>query len=279
MDGQTYAFIGLERVGGIVVYNVSNPTAPEFVQYLNNRDFSGDAEAGTAGDLGPEGLVFISAEDSPTGRPALVVGNEVSGSTTFYDFGKTTVGTDAAEELKGADTTNDAVQAGAGDDIVAGLLGDDIIYGGDGDDILRGDGNSKKSNAGGSNGGDDIIYGGAGNDRIGGKAGNDTLFGDAGDDQLWGDDGDDILRGGLGNDILTGDDFSGGTGADTFVLALGEGTDTIVDFQAGIDTIQILGASGATLSFNGEQILANDEVLAIVKGVDTATLGSSLVIL
>lgn len=82
--GRTLAFIGLERVGGIAMYDVSNPTAPELLDYLNNRDFSGDAEAGTAGDLGPEGLTFIAAEDSPTGVPLLAVGNEVSGTTTIF---------------------------------------------------------------------------------------------------------------------------------------------------------------------------------------------------
>lgn len=273
VDGETYAFIGLERIGGVVVYNVSDPTAPEFVQYLNNRDFTGDAEEGTAGDLGAEGLAFISAEDSPTGRPALVVGNEVSGSTTFFDFGATTVGTDVAEELVGANDSNDAVQAGAGDDTVAGRLGDDIIYGGDGDDILRGDRNSRKS--GGTVGGDDIIFGGAGDDRIGGKGGNDTLFGDEGDDQLWGDDGDDILRGGLGNDVLTGDDFSGGQGSDTFVLAVSEGTDTITDFEVGTDFIGLAGElTFGALAFAGNAISLADgtEVLAVLTGVDTTTL-------
>ena len=84
IDGNTYAFVGLERIGGIMVYDVSNPSAPVFVQYLNNRDFSGDAEAGTAGDLGPEGLVFIPAEDSPTGENLLAAANEISGTTTLY---------------------------------------------------------------------------------------------------------------------------------------------------------------------------------------------------
>ena len=87
INGQTFAFIGLERAGGIMVYNVTNPQNPGFVQYLNNRDFSvsqENLEAGMAGDLGPEGLAFIAAEDSPNGKPMLAVGNEVSGTTTFY---------------------------------------------------------------------------------------------------------------------------------------------------------------------------------------------------
>jgi hypothetical protein len=86
IQGVTYAFIGLERIGGIVIYDLTNPLAPEFVTYVNNRDFSGDAEAGTAGDLGPEGLVFIPASESPNGEPLLVVANEVSGSTTIYQI-------------------------------------------------------------------------------------------------------------------------------------------------------------------------------------------------
>ncbi|MGD9018717.1 MAG: choice-of-anchor I family protein [Desulfuromonadales bacterium] len=84
VDGRHYAFIGFERVGGIVVYDISNPIAPQFLQYINNRDFSGDAASGTAGDLGPEGLLFISPDESPIKQPLLIVTNEVSGTTTIY---------------------------------------------------------------------------------------------------------------------------------------------------------------------------------------------------
>ena len=66
VDGRTYAFVGLERISGIMVYDITNPANSTFVQYINNRDFSGDAAAGSAGDLGPEGITFISAADSPT---------------------------------------------------------------------------------------------------------------------------------------------------------------------------------------------------------------------
>lgn len=100
IDGKTFAFVGLERVGGIMVYDITDPTNVLFDSYINPRDFSiadGDLESeviGLAGtipasrlgdlDLGPEGLLFISAADSPTGFPLLVVANEVSGTTTIY---------------------------------------------------------------------------------------------------------------------------------------------------------------------------------------------------
>lgn len=86
LSGRTYAFIGFERVGGIAVYDITDPEASEFVTYVNNRDFAADAESTAAGDLGPEGIVFIAAEDSPTGTPVVVTGNEVSGTTTVFEI-------------------------------------------------------------------------------------------------------------------------------------------------------------------------------------------------
>ncbi|MFS0700882.1 choice-of-anchor I family protein, partial [Cellulomonas sp. 179-A 4D5 NHS] len=87
VDGRTYAFVGFERVGGVAVYDVTDPRDASFVSYLNNRDFSVSVEDGgdlaAAGDLGPESIAFVPAADSPTGKPLLAVGNEVSGSTTL----------------------------------------------------------------------------------------------------------------------------------------------------------------------------------------------------
>lgn len=91
---RTYAFIGFERVGGVVVYDVTEPAASTFVTYLNNRDFSVSVEDAddpaavldAAGDLGPEGVEFVAAADSPTGKALVVVGNEVSGTTTFFSL-------------------------------------------------------------------------------------------------------------------------------------------------------------------------------------------------
>jgi DNA-binding beta-propeller fold protein YncE len=74
---KSFAFIGLERTGGIMVYDVTVPTSPSFVTYASSRE-------GAGGDLGPEGLAFVSADDSPTGEPLLIVGNEISGTTAIY---------------------------------------------------------------------------------------------------------------------------------------------------------------------------------------------------
>lgn len=86
VKGRHYAFIGLERVGGIMVYDITDPYGVKFVRYLNNRNFLGDPEAGTAGDLGPEGIVFIPTHASPINRPLLAVTNEVSGTTTLLNL-------------------------------------------------------------------------------------------------------------------------------------------------------------------------------------------------
>ncbi len=84
LGGRTYAFVGLERIGGFVTYDVTDPKAARYVAYTNPRNFAGDPEAGTAGDLGPEGILFIDGKDSPTGTPLVVVANEISGTTSLF---------------------------------------------------------------------------------------------------------------------------------------------------------------------------------------------------
>jgi DNA-binding beta-propeller fold protein YncE len=95
INGKHYAFIGLERQGGIIVYDVSNPTTPVYQSYINNRDFSepvctavdeGDCDNDTynpaAGDLGPESIDYFTR----VGKHFIAVGNEVSGTTTVYQI-------------------------------------------------------------------------------------------------------------------------------------------------------------------------------------------------
>lgn len=85
IGGRTYAFVGLERTSGIAVVDITDPRHGRIAGYASNRVATGDAEAGTAGDLGPEGVHFIAAKDSPTHRPLLAVGNEISGTTTLWE--------------------------------------------------------------------------------------------------------------------------------------------------------------------------------------------------
>jgi hypothetical protein len=77
-----YAFVSLERQGGVLIMNVNDPANPRLVQYINNRNLTN----GT-GDQGPEGLVFVSAANSPTGSPLLLLANEVSSTVAVYQIG------------------------------------------------------------------------------------------------------------------------------------------------------------------------------------------------
>lgn len=83
----TFAFIGLERIGGIMIYDITDPNNPAFINYILGRDFSvADETSALAGDLGPEGIYFLTPADSPFGTYGLIVANEVSGTTTYYDI-------------------------------------------------------------------------------------------------------------------------------------------------------------------------------------------------
>jgi LPXTG-motif cell wall-anchored protein len=83
IGAQTFAFIGLERVGGVMVYDISSPTLPQFVAYKNPA-IDGSTGAG-ATDVSPEGMTFVPGAQSPNGTPLLLVANELSGTTTIYE--------------------------------------------------------------------------------------------------------------------------------------------------------------------------------------------------
>lgn len=81
---QAYAFVLLERVGGMMVYNVTDPANPVYLQYVNSRGtVPGDPESG---DLGPEGVMFVEASDSPTGKALVILSNEVSATLSIYSL-------------------------------------------------------------------------------------------------------------------------------------------------------------------------------------------------
>ena len=86
LGDRTYAFIGLERMGGIMVYDVTNPYDVQFADYVINRNLTeGLTNTDVIGDLAPESLVYVDAADSPTGQALLLVGSEVSGTVTVYE--------------------------------------------------------------------------------------------------------------------------------------------------------------------------------------------------
>ncbi len=96
IGSRTYVFVAPERIGGVYAYDITDPFAPVFQQYINFRNFAIDPrevcekrrpqsdECAEAGDLEPEGVLFIPASDAPTGVPLIAVVHEVSDSITLY---------------------------------------------------------------------------------------------------------------------------------------------------------------------------------------------------
>ena len=207
----------------------------------------------------------------------------------------TLLGTNNAETIRGGDGDdiihgrngddclvggrgNDALNGGRGNDVLNGGDGRDTFHGGLGDDTLRG---SKGNDSLDGGSGNDILNGGVAKDVLTGGSGDDRLMGGKGADTLDGEGGDDTLVGGKGRDTLVGgkgkDTLRGGLGRDSFVLAAGEGLDTIVDFNAHQDRLVLSGAlKFDSLSFSGNKIIDTDSssVLAELSGVDTTTLSA-----
>jgi Ca2+-binding RTX toxin-like protein len=193
-------------------------------------------------------------------------------------------GGDGADVLIGS-AGNDVLTGGAGDDVLIGGGGQDVLDGGPGDNVVIAGGAAAappasttvaaaavpQSQYDGTSG-DDRISASVSDGKLhitglaapvsidnAATAGTITLNGLAGDDVidasgissptmqfiLNGGDGNDLLHGGQGNDLLTG-----GAGADRFAFSGNNGTDTITDFQTGVDTIDISGYGAAIASFS-----------------------------
>ncbi len=251
VGGRTLAFIGLERTGGIMVYDVTEPTKASFVQYLD-------------GGIAPEGLSYIPAEDSPNGKPLLVVTNEESNTIDIFETEDTIeaiVGSNEAESLFGT----------VGEDIIKGKDGDDQIFGSEGVNTLYGDR------------GDDTIYGGSQADTIYGGADHDLIFADGGDNFINGGLGNDTIYTGSGNDTIVGgfgdDTIWLGGGHDVVVLELGNGTDIINNFQLGQTTFDVSGNTDSLSIIDGSsgaEISVNGNLIAIVSWTQASTLNNHI---
>ncbi len=191
---------------------------------------------------------------------------------------------------------DDSIKGGTGNDYLYGEAGDDSIDGGQGFDTLRetADVNFTLTDSQLIGNGTDnlasieraILSGGnsankidassfSGSTYVYGRSGNDTLLGGSDNDYLRGDNGDDLIDGGAGSDRLYG-----GSGKDTFVLSSVQGTDTIYDFEDGVDTLGLSGGltfNDLDIKANGSNtnILLNNQVLATLNRVNSNSIEQS----
>jgi alkaline phosphatase len=298
VEGTHYAFIGLERDSGVMVFDLSDPSSPVFDQYI-----AGDA----TGNNGPETIDFIPASDSTSGLAQIAVAYEgddtdtASDSTVVFELDNLSVDnsatgrTDAPDTLVG-DEGDDILGAGPGDDLVNGNGGNDSLGGGFDNDVVNGGAGNDTIGGGGQNdtvlGGEgddlmgggtgmDLVSGGLGNDSLGGGEGNDTVTGDDGDDFVAGGGRDDLVDGGAGDDTVNGgngdDTMTGGDGDDMFVfntVKAGE-VDIITDFEDGTEALRLTGVTFDDLSITdgedgAEVALAGHTI--VLEGVSAADL-------
>jgi Ca2+-binding RTX toxin-like protein len=159
---------------------------------------------------------------------------------------------------------NDQIFGKGGNDILNGSKGSDLLLGQEGKDKLFG------------GGGNDWLQGGLGSDLLQGNGGHDRIEGEEGNDKLIGGRGNDWLAGGMGKDTLRG-----GLGEDVFFLAPQQGRDVILDFQNGIDLIELdeqltfdnlqlstLNTKDVLITINKPDALYDGQALAVVKNVD-----------
>lgn len=257
IGARTLAFVGLERIGGIAVYDVSNPLAPVFERYVNHRDFSQPTSSDAALDLGVEDLKYIGADESPTGLPLIMSVNEISGTLSFFALSMPSgarLTPDGVLEIVGT-AADDAVhvgRAGANVRVTAGFLpsGSAVFPAAQVQSIhaLMGAGNDRvfldrhlTIPA--------VLEGWAGADQLSAGGGLSTMLGGLGNDILLNTIGTAIMVGGEGNDLLSGlggrSIAIGGRGMDALVG--GHRQDLLIGGSTAFDTdlvaLQSLGAS------------------------------------
>ncbi len=96
IGGNTYAFIALERIGGVMVYDVTNPNAPVYVTYVNNRSLPSGGP-----DRGAEGIIFIPQSQSPNGQHIVVAANEVSSTLSIWGIAGCTIPISSSVSVSG----------------------------------------------------------------------------------------------------------------------------------------------------------------------------------
>lgn len=78
VNGRTYAFVGLERIGGVMICDITDPSAVTFRNYVNSRNYSADIYD----DVSPEGVIFVASEQNISGAPLVIASNKASGTVS-----------------------------------------------------------------------------------------------------------------------------------------------------------------------------------------------------
>lgn len=219
-----------------------------------------------SGDGGNDTLIYLGTDDREI---SLVPG---SFENIRAGQGNNTVwGGDEANIIEGEDG-DDTLFGFGGDDVLVGGAGADSLMGGDGNDEIHADADDTWFSGGdgidtlvytGSNnlqyalaqGSFENVKAGAGDNTIWGTSAANVIDGEAGADVLFGDEGDDTLIGGAGADELIG-----GLGDDVFVFRANFGQDTVVDFQAGSSSVDVIEFQNTLFSNFTEVLAASTQV-------------------
>jgi Ca2+-binding RTX toxin-like protein len=248
------------NTGALTSIALKNPNGSKFANVNFDSGLAFDS-TGKLYALTEDGTVYAITNITNTQATIKSIGvinvpgnGELEGFAIINEPNTPTNGRVAASESTDTTESEDRITGDSTDNSLSGTTGNDSIFGGSGSDSLEG------------LDGDDILSGNADNDTFNGGDGKDILLGGR---------GDDILVGGLGRDVLIGDHFAEGRGRDTFVLASGEGTDRITDFQIGEDLIGLSGGlefgSLSIVQDGGKTAISfGEEVLAVLDRV-TAT--------
>lgn len=174
-------------------------------------------------------------------------------------------------------TASNTLMGGNGNDIMSAFVDTnyyaDPFYSGLAHNFLEGGkGNDELTAtiATGSDGASEL-YGGAGRDVLTAVGGMDNILdGGSGNDTVTGSDGRDQIRGGTGRDFLTG-----GADSDQFVFATGDGSDTVCDFEDGLDIIRITAGaadfSEVTVTAQGlDALIQFANVAVLLENVDSS---------
>jgi Ca2+-binding RTX toxin-like protein len=198
----------------------------------NDRLYGDAGDDRIFGDEGNDKLFGGGGDDELRGNSGNDVLNGQAGNDSLYAaFGSNTLNGQSGNDRLFGGNGDDRLYGHEDDDKLNGDEGADYLDGGDGKDALDGGAGDDFLDGGR---GHDSLHGGEGNDIVKGRGGSDVVRGNAGNDTVNGGSGDDFILGGTGNDRLVGE-----AGSDRFVFEAAFGTDTIIDYDVGVDLLDL----------------------------------------